>query len=412
MKLISNYCGETRLSISFFIDRITPAALYFLPIGMMAAGADKLQLSRYSLFYSLFASFSALPLGFMTAVRYFSAGGNPLTFGSGLLVTGAASLAAVAGYVCYFAFAVYVEGLYEYQSLFFLFAAAIPITAVYYAVSAYNEGRRQVALNNFCAAAAVPLLLLVYFSVSGLLGWEAAVAFAVAFLAVRCAMLGVIWSGRPPSAAADRKHAREIFDYGLYITALFFIQKFVITVLLSFLKYSPAQVAAFQIITGYAMLLSLAANAVFTHAFIALAGQRAAEIGGILAVACLNGAVVLLIALGLPLLGMKAGWLDVLDRDVLTLLRGNMGPVLVYTALEALMMAGITLARGLGDKYRTQSAWCAGVVLYFLFDRRGIGIESCLYAFICGSVLSVAVALRQCQKRLGGMASKHGRIAG
>ena len=73
MKLIFSFIDEIKLSSSFFLDRITPALLYFIPFFIVLNYSSIQNVDTFSLHYSLFNSFVAMVLGFTTSIKYFSA---------------------------------------------------------------------------------------------------------------------------------------------------------------------------------------------------------------------------------------------------------------------------------------------------------------------------------------------------
>ena len=193
-KLISEYKKETILSVSFFLDRIVPAALYFLPILIIARYGDLTQISIYAIFSSLFTSFIAIPLGFTSAIRYYSSmssGRSKDTYrsGSALLLTFIISVISVLLYFIYY-YSFLNDNNATSNYLLFLFAIAILFVAPYYSISSYNEGQKEIKVNNICGLLSVPLFIISSILLS--IELDIMSSCATAFLLTRIVMLLII----------------------------------------------------------------------------------------------------------------------------------------------------------------------------------------------------------------------------
>lgn len=395
-RLISEYLAETKLSASFFIDRIVPAALYFLPFIIIAGTGSSSQISAYAIFSSLFTSFVAIPLGFTSAVRYYSSlkeADEAFTPGSSLVLILTISLASIVLYCIYYYVSFFGNG-YDRTDLLIIFALSILVTAPYYALSAYNEGKRNVRLNNLCGLISIPAFSAIVYTISQ--STDLVTACAYAFLITRIMMLVIMLAGSPQKQRLLRSDSRDVFDmakYGLSIASLFFIQKLVSTFLISLLSSNADQVSAFQLITVASMLLSLSSNAVFTNVFIKIVKKSDGAMNTF-TISSFNIFLVLVFTLTAAHYAVSGPLGNVInDVPVLNIIKDNAAVILFYFTLDVLMTASFVISRAFGDTWRCQSVWCLGVVTGLVMTGFSPDTGSALKTFIFADVLSIFMCI-------------------
>lgn len=401
MRLISEYINETKLSVSFFIDRITPAALYFLPIIIIATMGSSYQISSYSVFSSLFTTFIAIPLGFTSAVRYYSSlksESERFIPGSSFILISFISVISVLIYFMYYGFVFYKHG-YDNFFLVTLFAICILITAPYYALTSYNEGKKNVRVNNICGVLAIPLLIVGIMVFKNHM--DIVSACALSFLLTRILMLSIAIIGFEPKNAlmeASRVAMANIAKYGISIASLFFIQKLVSTIIISFLSSSSIQISSFQLVTVASMLMSLTSNAIFTNAFISIV-KKSEKTRSVFFICVINTLILLLIMLPMTYWSVN-GFLGNLigDHDVLNAIKENINIIVFYFAADVVMTASFVISRACGDTWKCQSIWCVGVLSGLLFTGFNIDLGSSLKVFIFADALSVLMCMYNLSK--------------
>ncbi|MCW7763959.1 hypothetical protein [Photorhabdus luminescens] len=278
MRLISEYKKETILSLSFLLDRLTPAGLYFIPILFLANTTGSHQISLYAIYSSLFASFVSVPLGFTSAIRYYSSLNNNdnslYSPGSAIALTLVISLLSIIGYFIYY-YIILESKSYHNIYLLCIFSISILITAPYYAITSLNEGQKNVRLNNIYGFVSIPIFVLFIILLSSSFNPVEACAFS--FLITRIIMLLGISSDKKILDGLfliRRKDIIKTFRFGVSIAILFFIQKLILTIMLSLLSENRNEIAAFQLLSIIAMILSLFSNAFFTNVFINIARKN------------------------------------------------------------------------------------------------------------------------------------------
>lgn len=396
MTLTSNYRRETLLSLSFFLDRITPAALYFLPVLIISHLGSSAQISTYSVFSSIFTSFVAIPLGFTTAIRYYSSlaqvdGKNEHSAGSAVALTLGTSIVSIIAYFAFFHFVFQPQGFND-AHLLLLFAVAIFIVAPYYSITSMNEAKKDVSINNLCGFLSIPLFLISTYTLH--LKFDIVFSCTLAFVLTRFIMLALIFAGfRDKKDLLNISYlaVHRIAKYGAAIAALFFIQKLVLTATISLLSTDKIEIAAFQLITVYALLVSLASNAIFTNVFIGLA-KRDSAIQATSSISLLNLMIVMALVTTFTW-WFVSNQIDAYlkDEHLTTFIKSNLNLILCYLISEGLMTVSIIVSRACGDTWRCQSIWFISVLLMFALNRSTIDLPYSLFAFIAADFSCIAM---------------------
>lgn len=396
-KWTSEYKQETLLSLSFLLDRLIPAALYFMPVLIIARYGNLEQISMYAIFSSLFTSFISIPVGFTSAIRYYSSlstgnSSEPYSRQSALALTSIVSALSVISYLVYYHVVLADKG-YSSQWMLYLFALSLCCVAPYYAYSSFNEGRKEVRVNNLCGMISLP----VFIASCVLLSFWLNIMFActAAFLITRIVMLVVLVSGTGKVQSAPCYTGEQVvktFKYGISIASLFFVQKLVSTLILGALSDKDVDVAAFQIITIISMMLSLVSNATSTTVFIKIVRKESNLVGSIMTTLFNAGVVYIATCTVLWFAIIVQGYHFVSDSNVMTVLSLNLKLSLAYFLFDMLMTAAFILSRACGDTWRSQLAWCVCMGLFFISKNSGITINDCIYALIVSDMICIAVS--------------------
>lgn len=395
-RLTSEYKKETLLSLSFLLDRIIPAALYFLPVLIIARFGNTEQISTYAIFSSLFTSFISIPVGFTSAIRYYSslsAGKSEEKYSqsSALVLTLLVSAISIISYFFYY-YIYLVDKGYSSSLMLALFAISICCVAPYYSISSYNEGQKEVRMNNVCGIVSVPIFI----ALTGVFSYwmNVMLACTLAFLLTRFVMLAMIYTGstiRQETHLFQVNEVKKTFQYGLSIASLFFVQKLVATLILGALSERNVDVAAFQMISIMSMILSLVSNAVFTNIFIKIVKKEKNMPVGIVITLVNSSLIYALVCIFLWYTICVSKNAFISDKSVISTLRDSIGISFIYFFFDMLMTAAFILSRACGDTWRCQLTWCAGMAIFFFTMRNNITIINCMYALILSDLLCITV---------------------
>lgn len=392
MKPTFSIFDELKLSSSFFLDRVTPALLYFVPFLIIINYGSNTNVDTFSLYYSLFNSFVAIALGLTTSVKYFSAKENNRNIHLEVII-----LCLVISSLSAYLYFISVENripltLYD-KKVTYLFLLAIPMVSLFYFIASINEGNLKVANNNRSNSISllvfIVALVIIEYVLSNIL-----FSICLSFLITRGIMLLILMMKSElsilPIRNIDFTLIKKIIIHGTPITLLFFAQKYIQTEGLLRISENGDSASLFQMILTISLFFNLYSNAVSTNGFIQLSKN---SININLKNQFLYSISMCFLAFIMLIISFEAldGLLikTIINKEVLFhQLEAFKYFIYLFIASDMLFIIAIFYSRGVGDNFRVQCLWCISIALGYIIISDNINIKNILVVFSISALIA------------------------
>jgi Na+-driven multidrug efflux pump len=225
------------------------------------------------------------------------------------------------------------------------------------------------------------------------------VSCAIAFLFTRLIMLFYIIHNKLSLLKRIRTFkidfVKKIFNFGISISILFFIQKFIEVIALNFLGSKNIEVTSYQMILLFSLIFGLLSNAIATNAFIHIAQNISMKaIYENLVISFFN--ILLVFSLSMLLIGLN--WKLILsfmisDYDLANELNLSLQTIILFIFTQMISVNFVIIIRSMGETWRARIIWCLCMIIGLIFYKNNMEYKIILHITILANFITSFFAI-------------------